>query len=248
MIQEAINLDVVQSTPGAARLSWGLLHLALKTFLPAMPNWSVTFPRAKKRDLCTPSDADLISILSTISNPIIAKAIEFAAYTGLRRAEICGLRWDAIDFDKRVLYVRRIIVQGKDRVWHDIERTKTENSERTVDLLPVAIDLLNSIERTGEHVFPMVTPQAFTSAFAYVKDKLGLTGLRLHDMRRYAVTMNAELGIPQEYTQEQVGHSTAEMTMHYQGVRDAKREEYINIKDEHLRKILRQVQHNVENT
>jgi integrase len=33
-------------------------------------------------------------------------------YTGLRRGELLGLRWEDVDFEKRRLHVRRAYVKG----------------------------------------------------------------------------------------------------------------------------------------
>ena len=61
--------------------------------------------------------------------------------TGIRRSELLGLAWDAIDFDAGTLTIRRAVLE----VDHQpllVETTKTEASERTIIIPRLLIDLL----------------------------------------------------------------------------------------------------------
>lgn len=62
--------------------------------------------------------------------------------TGMRIGELMGLKWSDIDFDRKMLYVRRSLCyfhkEGKYVVhWHD---TKTHNSKRTIPLTSRALE------------------------------------------------------------------------------------------------------------
>ena len=59
--------------------------------------------------------------------------IKLFVYTGLRRGELVGLKWDDIDFQKQLLHVRRAtqIVKGKGLV---DTSTKTTGSMRAMKL------------------------------------------------------------------------------------------------------------------
>ncbi len=37
--------------------------------------------------------------------------VKIAAYLGLRREEICGLKWEDVDLDKRTIKIRRAMTQ-----------------------------------------------------------------------------------------------------------------------------------------
>ncbi len=56
-------------------------------------------------------------LLSSIQHPLFLFAVEIAVMTGLRRSEICGLKWENIDFAKSQI---RVLTQLKkeDRVWN----------------------------------------------------------------------------------------------------------------------------------
>jgi integrase len=61
---------------------------------------------------------------------------QFAFSTGLRTSELIALRWEDVDWDKRVVHVRRARVRG------EIKRPKTTSGRRTVDLCEPAMAAL----------------------------------------------------------------------------------------------------------
>ena len=57
-----------------------------------------------------------------------------AAFYGLRRSEIVGLKWDAIDFENKTISIQHTVVSTKvDGVMTEVarDRTKTKSSCRT---------------------------------------------------------------------------------------------------------------------
>ncbi len=73
---------------------------------------------------------EIYSILDNAPESIRAFfAIGF--FTGMRTGEIIGLKWSDIDFDKKIIFVRRSIRQGRETL------PKTKSSIRDIDLLNV---------------------------------------------------------------------------------------------------------------
>lgn len=61
--------------------------------------------------------------------------------TGCRRGEIMGLKWAAVDLDRKKLYIRNNLLYEKERgIYQD--SVKTENSVRTINLPQETVDLL----------------------------------------------------------------------------------------------------------
>ncbi|KQU95210.1 site-specific integrase [Devosia sp. Root105] len=60
-----------------------------------------------------------------------------AIFTGLRASELRGLKWEDVDFEKRVIHVR----QRADR-FNDIGRPKSATSERGVPMPPLVLNTL----------------------------------------------------------------------------------------------------------
>ena len=64
--------------------------------------------------------------------------------TGLRAGEIGGLQWDDIDFDNKVVYVQRTILQDAQKGGFYFGEPKTKKSKRKIPLTNEAISILNN--------------------------------------------------------------------------------------------------------
>ena len=61
------------------------------------------------------------------------------SHYGLRREEVCGLKWHAINFDTHTITIRHTVVQTKVNGQCKIvkkDRTKNKKSNRTLPLIP----------------------------------------------------------------------------------------------------------------
>jgi len=81
--------------------------------------------RQKVPDVLTPEE--IAAILEELSDPL-RTMVELDAFTGLRRGELIGLRWEDIDYRDHVLHVRRSVVAMVEGV------PKTEASQKDVPL------------------------------------------------------------------------------------------------------------------
>ena len=76
-----------------------------------------------------------------------------AAFYGLRRSEIVGLKWDAIDFENKKISIQHTVVGVKvDGVMMDVarDRTKTKSSCRTLPLIPACEQMLKKMKKEQE--------------------------------------------------------------------------------------------------
>jgi hypothetical protein len=84
---------------------------------------------------------ELEQLFTAIQGDPAEFGVIMAAFYGLRRSEIVGLKWDAIDFENKTISIQHTVVSTKvDGVVTDIarDRTKTKSSCRTLPLiLPV---------------------------------------------------------------------------------------------------------------
>ncbi|MEQ9002373.1 MAG: DUF3596 domain-containing protein [Pseudomonadales bacterium] len=72
--------------------------------------------------------------------------VQFGFWTGLRVSELFALSWENVDWVNKRIYVTGAFTHNAD----EIEPTKTEAGERTVDLLPPA---LVALKAQKEHTF-----------------------------------------------------------------------------------------------
>ena len=159
-----------------------------------------------------------------------------AAYYGLRRSEIIGLKWEAIDFDKGTITIREkayVIREGGKTITKFANQLKTRASHRTLPLIPFIAEILKEKKEQNEylakilndeychdydeyictdHFGQLITPDYVTDHFAIMIRKHRLKKLRFHDLRHSCASLLLASGIPMKSIQEWLGHSTFQVT------------------------------------
>ena len=148
---------------------------------------------------------------------------------GLRRSEICGLRWEHVDLIKTTLSVVQSVqrVDGKLR-----ERpTKTRRSTRTVPMPAKVRSALvarggwteqdEAFDKYG-YVFETrygtpLEPRNLTRTWTSLCESQGLGRVPLHALRHTCVSLLLAQGVHPRIVMEIVGHSAIEMTMNVYG-------------------------------
>lgn len=141
--------------------------------------------------------------------------------TGLRRGEICGLKWQDINFEENKLQVKRS-VSVKKGGGVSIGETKTETGVRCIQMPPSVAELLKSKKQTAitEWVFPhfLHPEQPISPASAYRKLKMILKNaelplIRFHDLRHTFATHATQGGVDPKTLAGILGHTNASFTL-----------------------------------
>ena len=110
--------------------------------------------------------------------------VELLALTGQRREEVARLTWQELDLQQQV--------------W-TIPKSRTKNAKaHVVHLSEQSIDLLKRARRQGPLVFSSLGTkpfQEFSRAKSVLDQLSGVSGWRLHDLRRTCVSGMARLGV-----------------------------------------------------
>lgn len=168
-------------------------------------------------------------VLSAFQGHRIQPILLVTLYYGLRRSEVLGLKWDAVDFDKNTITVKHVIVKAATVEAKD--RTKSKTSRRTFDLLPEVRELLTQIKAEQEanailfgneycetgYIFTWdnglpYRPDFLTRAFQSQLKKVGLPKMRYHDLRHSTASILYDKGWGLKDIQEWLGHSDIETT------------------------------------
>ena len=140
--------------------------------------------------------------------------------TGMRQGEICGLRWEDFDEEKRTLRVARSV----DFVHMElvVGETKTDDGKRTIYLPDSLWRLLADRKKVAfsEWIFPNLLkpelPLNPSKAYRQLKKLLeiaGLPSIRFHDLRHTFTSHAANSGIAPKTLSEIVGHTKASFTL-----------------------------------
>jgi len=136
-------------------------------------------------------------------------------FTGMRTSEIDGLKWDCINFDRREIRIRGVLVNG------EMGPTKTLGSQRDIAMSQLVYDALQEQKRRtyGKSEFIFCNSQGNPLEYRNVnrriwKPTLALLGLkhrRAYQTRHTAATLWLAAGENPEWIARQMGHSSTEM-------------------------------------
>ena len=141
--------------------------------------------------------------------------------TGLRRGEICGLKWQDIDFEENKLRVKRS-VSVKRGGGVNIGETKTETGVRCIEMPPSVAELLKNRQQTAitEWVFPAflnpeqpIHPQAAYRKLKVILKNAKLPMIRFHDLRHTFATHATQGGVDPKTLAGILGHTNASFTL-----------------------------------
>ena len=141
--------------------------------------------------------------------------------TGLRRGEICGLKWQDIDFEENKLQVKRS-VSVKKGGGVNIGETKTETGVRCIEMPPSVAELLKNRKQTAitEWVFPAflnpeqpIHPQAAYRKLKVILKNAELPLIRFHDLRHTFATHATQGGVDPKTLAGILGHTNASFTL-----------------------------------
>ena len=177
-------------------VEWGMLASS-----PAKPIEFLRGQEARTRFLTTEEIERLLAGASKRFRPLLVVAL----HTGMRKGEIFRLRWPDIDFQNGLITVQKSKA-GKRRSI-PMDETVTE----ALRALPsrFAQGVVFPSQTTGEELTDV------SNIFPLLCDKVGLEGVRFHDLRHTFASHLVMRGVDLRTVQELLGHATLTMTMRY---------------------------------
>ena len=196
-------------------------NVAAKVPLPKQKN------KIKKETFLNTEEAN--QILSIFKGHHLQPLIYVTLYYGLRRSEVLGLKWSAIDFKNDKIKINHTVVKHTTVVAKD--KTKTEASRREYILLPeikaVLLNLKKEAQKNkkifgkayqnNDYVFTwpdgrLYRPDYITSAFQKVLAKNDFPKMRFHDLRHSCASILYDKGWELKDIQTWLGHADIETT------------------------------------
>ena len=165
----------------------------------------------------TPQESQ--TLLERVENRRAKTFLLTALHTGMRRGEIVALKWEDIDFENKVIHVRRNAVMGRYETTISDE-LKTKASKRDVPLSEELEAWLSARKRNthSQYVISMqnhkpLTKSSYKSMWKLIERELPDTHVTAHILRHTYVTRLFEAGLDIKEIQYLAGHSTVDMTL-----------------------------------
>lgn len=194
--------------------------------IPHNPMDKVSRPVPRKDEIReTEAQALTVDELRAVLEALEAEPLKWQALvhvlidTGCRRGECCGLQWEDIDLEGRVLTIRRNLCYTPARgVYVD---TPKSGKVREVDIGPETAALLEALkgQSNGEYVFtkensvePM-HPQSPTRYLKKLSVKCGVPDLHPHKLRHTFASIAITAGADVASVSEALGHSDKAVTL-----------------------------------
>ncbi len=214
IIQSFISdLSVRNLSPKTVRNTYALLRASL-AFSGADVNYRIHLPQNQKKRKNAPEDEQIIALYNA-AKPKMKIAIMLASRHSLRRGEVCGLTYG--DLSGNTLYVHSDVVKSSDgKSWVHKETPKTSSSNRLLYLTEQELKLIGN-GSPNEYIVPLV-PSSIGTNFYNLRKKVGIDGIRFHDLRVYFASVSAALNIPELYTAHHGGwkENSRVLKEHYQ--------------------------------
>ncbi len=144
-------------------------------------------------------------------------------YTGIRIGELCALTYEDIDFDEKILHIRksvqRISIFGNShKTAIKISTPKTENSIRDIPLPKFIVKLLRK-NKASDETFLLsgnnkpVEPRCLSYRYKSILKKANVPSIKFHSLRHTFATNCLQCNFDIKTLSEILGHSNISTTM-----------------------------------
>jgi len=233
-------------------LKQALKYAVRQGYLGRNPCEMVDPPSWKRRTMRTLTPSEVEAFFDEAIQSYYYPVYYTAVSTGLRQAELLGLRWRDIDLDmlsisvSQVLYKRQGVCQFKE--------PKTTHSRRRVSMTPKLALFLREYKAERESLYwqlgqPLtldslvfahvdgtpLDPSVLSHEFARIAKRAGLVGVRFHDLRHTFASLMFLRGAKPKVISEALGHASVAFTMDtYSHIIEGMQEDAMALLDEVL--------------
>lgn len=186
-----------------------LLFVALKAAFRTLeknPLHRVPRPRHSQQSPVAWDDAQIAVYMGALVGHKHRLALTLGIVLGLRRGEICGLRWEDVDFDTNVIHIRRQLVRLDSGQIIECS-PKSASSVRTLPIPTGLPPLLRAHRQLPTCRLCNLTPSGLDAAHRALARRLALPYTPLHGLRHSFATSCIRNGGEMKSLQLILGHS-----------------------------------------
>ena len=155
----------------------------------------------------------------------------FILQTGVRSSELRGLKWGDVDFQNRIIHIRRNVTHDSNNNRFITGELKTSSGQRDIPMTKTAYDLLMAMKcqqaakknrviqfEFADHVFlnrngRLLPNSNYDRYLEKICDKAGIERISMHTLRHTFATRCIESGMKPKTLQKILGHANISMTM-----------------------------------
>lgn len=216
------HANIRKSLQDALKLNMVPFNMADRTTLPKIKKYIPKVYDAKQ----------LSTLLQIVKDSVMESVVVICIYYGLRRGEVCGLRWSDVDLKNRVLYVSNSRVLTSEEIFQESTKTQDEPKEFPINDEMYKYFIKLKAKQTKDRFalgraykdtdFVCVWEDGEPLKVSYVSHKFdeilrknNLPHIRLHDLRHSCATNMLKNGVDIKIIQEYLGHSTITTTANF---------------------------------
>ena len=194
-------------------------------YITKNPMRAVSPPKKRQREAKFYTSEQLGTLLDKAVGTRLELPVYICAYLGLRRGELCGLRWSDVDLEHKTITIENTRTQAGKK---EIEKgTKTASSTRTLYLPDTLCDMLKAAKENqqacraeyknayddNDYVVVMedgrpFRPNYLSELFGKFLADNDLPKIVLHELRHTFASLSNQAGIPAYNIGKALGHST----------------------------------------
>ena len=198
-------------------------------YITKNPMRAVSPPKKRQREAKFYTPEQLGILLDKAVGTRLELPVFICAYLGLRRGELCGLRWSDVDLEHKTITIENTRTQAGKK---EIEKgTKTASSTRTLYLPDTLCDMLKAAKENqqacraeyknayddNDYVVVMedgrpFRPNYLSELFSKFLADNDLPKIVLHELRHTFASLSNQAGIPAYNIGKALGHSTPATT------------------------------------
>ena len=185
-------------------------------------------PSPSKKELCVLS-AEVqnrleLELLDNIQEDKLL--IYIALYTGLRIGEVCALRWEDVELNSKVIFVRKTVSRSwvyENGAKHSVLSATPPKTPSSFRCIPICSKLFKIIEnypyrKTNGYISTntaqeFISPRTFEYRYKRVLKSAGITSVNFHALRHTFATRCIERGVDVKTLSEILGHANAAITL-----------------------------------
>ncbi|MGA8222313.1 MAG: tyrosine-type recombinase/integrase [Candidatus Acidiferrales bacterium] len=221
LFEEAIDLEYVATNP------FRKMHIPM----------TESADLAESHDVIVPTPEEVVKTFARLP-PTYQVLLATSAFTGARRGELLGLKWEDIDWLNSLIQIRRTLqrlpeslldggrFRGVDRLGDSclaLVSPKSKKARRSIEFPPKLTDLFKALrasQKSHESSFVFqneigqpLDPDGVYDVIHAAQDKAGARRFGLHGLRHLYSSLLVASGADVKFAQDRLGHASALTTL-----------------------------------